>query len=268
MRHGAEVKGGQHYEHRRVIAARRLSALLREEGLRSAGGAAAEGHRKGQSGPGLFHAHRPQGPLRKADGQRLSVPARPGGEQAVPAGHSVLLQRRHGHRPGQGRRRRAAEAVLWNRLRRLVPHLSPLHGALHHRQLRHGLRLLPADDRPVQRRKRQHLRVFLWRCAGTGHDRSQQRAGRSPVPAPAHCGRLPRRGAVERRGTRPHAGAESSRRGHRLCLHGKGRSAHAPRAGQCAGIHALPLAGRLFRRGGYPLLLQHGRGAVRRMAGV
>ncbi len=62
--------------------------------------------------------------------------------------------------------------------------------------------------------------------------------------------------------------ARSSRRGHRLCLHGKGRSAHAPRAGQCAGIHALPLAGRLFRRGGYPLLLQHGRGAVRRMAGV
>ena len=27
-------------------------------------------------------------------------------------------------------------------------------------------------------------------------------------PAPAHCGRLPRRGAVEQRGTRPHAGVE------------------------------------------------------------
>ena len=55
-----------------------------------------------------------------------------------------------------------------------------------------------------------YRQVFLRRRAGTGHGRSQQRAGRSPVPAPAHCGRLPRRGTVERRGTRPHAGAESS----------------------------------------------------------
>lgn len=52
-----------------------------------------------------------------------------------------------------------------------------------------------------------------------------------PLPQPKHIITVaPRRGAVERRGTRTDAGAQCERRCHRLCLHGQGRKAHAPRA--------------------------------------
>ena len=56
--------------------------------------------------------------------------------------------------------------------------------------------------------EREHLRLFLWRGARNGHGRAQQRAGPAPPAAEAHHHRRPRRGAVERRGTRTDAGAQ------------------------------------------------------------
>ncbi len=46
--------------------------------------------------------------------------------------------------------------------------------------------------------KRQYLRLFLRRCAGTGHCGAQQRAARTAAAAEAHRRRIPRRSAVER----------------------------------------------------------------------
>ena len=91
---------------------------------------------------------------------------------------------------------------------RVVSHLPPLHRALHHGELRHGLRVLPSNDRAVRRREREHLQLFLWRGARNGHGRAQQRTGPASPAAEAHHHRRPRRGAVERRGTRTDAGAQ------------------------------------------------------------
>ena len=66
--------------------------------------------------------------------------------------------------------------------------------------------VLPSNDRAVRRREREHLRLFLWRGARNGHGRAQQRTGPAPPAAEAHHHRRPRRGAVERRGTRTDAG--------------------------------------------------------------
>ena len=50
--------------------------------------------------------------------------------------------------------------------------------------------------------------LFLRRCAGAGHCGAQQRAARTAAAAEAHRRRIPRRGAVERRGKGTDAGAQ------------------------------------------------------------
>ena len=60
----------------------------------------------------------------------------------------------------------------------------------------------------VRWRKCQHLRLFLRRCAGFGDCGAQQRAARAAAAAEAHRRRIPRRGAVERRGKGTDAGAQ------------------------------------------------------------
>ena len=55
---------------------------------------------------------------------------------------------------------------------------------------------------------------------------------------------------------------------HRLCLYGDGGKVHAAWLRECAGLYALRLPGRFYRRRRYSLLLFCRRGALRRIAGL
>ena len=66
------------------------------------------------------------------------------------------------------------------------------------------------------------------------------------------------------------ADAGTERKGcfHRLCLYGDGGKVHAAWLRECAGLYALRLPGRFYRRRRYPLLLFCRRGALRCFAGL